>query len=213
MGRRPAPPPLPLLSLCCVCRYHFAYPPAQVNTNRYRDVLSASLAACRKLEGTTAAAGSTAPASAGSRVALFAEPGADYVAGQFGTWLHNGISVPLCLSHPDRQAAGATDARMQGPEPSRLRGPMGAPALSIRLSSFPVTSLLLSKHCCYYCCRELQYVLEDAQVSSVLASEQHAERLYRLAQVGSNVLSGVDVVGRFKLLSGQRCLLAARQLA
>ncbi|PRW56153.1 malonate-- ligase [Chlorella sorokiniana] len=102
---------------------------------RYRDVLSASLAACRKLEG-AAAAPAAAPASGGAsgngpRVALFADPGAEYVAGQFGTWLHSGISVPLCLSHPDR---------------------------------------------------ELQYVLEDAEVSSVLASEQHAERLYRLAQ-------------------------------
>ena len=37
------------------------------------------------------------------RVALMAEPGIDYVAGTLGTWLARGITVPLCLSHPDKE--------------------------------------------------------------------------------------------------------------
>lgn len=38
----------------------------------------------------------------GPRVAIMAEPSASFVAGTMGTWLHRGIAVPLCLSHPDR---------------------------------------------------------------------------------------------------------------
>lgn len=105
----------------------------------YADLVASALAACRQLEGSSqqlaaSAAGPATAAEPGPRVALFCDPGADYVAGAFGTWMHAGISVPLCLSHPDR---------------------------------------------------ELQYALEDAEVSSVLVSEPHAERLLRLAQVGA----------------------------
>ncbi|KAL4426407.1 hypothetical protein ABPG77_004701 [Micractinium sp. CCAP 211/92] len=103
---------------------------------RYADVLSSAVATCRKLESGAAVQPGGAAAGAvtmdnGPRVALMADPGPAYVAGAFGTWMHGGIAVPLCLSHPDR---------------------------------------------------ELQYVLEDAEVSSVLASEEHADRLAALAQ-------------------------------
>ena len=37
-----------------------------------------------------------------------AEPGADWVAGAYATWLHRGIWVPLCLTHPDRYVLTAT---------------------------------------------------------------------------------------------------------
>lgn len=122
----------------------------------------------------------TLPADAGEygpRVALFAEPGAEYVAGQFATWLHRGISVPLCLSHPDRRAAAwAVVAGAFAASP--LRFAKVAPALPspARCPSYTLFC------CCHRRCRELQYVLEDAQVSALLASERHAERLYRLAQ-------------------------------
>lgn len=81
----------------------------------YADLLTAALDTCRKLEGISEpppaapvaaepaeAAGAAAP---GPRVALLADPGAEYVAGQYATWLHQGITVPLCLSHPDRCGA------------------------------------------------------------------------------------------------------------
>ncbi|PSC68906.1 malonate-ligase [Micractinium conductrix] len=117
---------------------------AGYRSHRYADILAAALQSCLNLEGSTtngsaraAAAAAAAPADVrpaaydGPRVALMAEPGADWVAGAYATWLHRGIWVPLCLTHPDR---------------------------------------------------ELQYVLEDAEVAAVLASERHAERMYQLAK-------------------------------
>ncbi|KAL4430870.1 hypothetical protein ABPG75_006126 [Micractinium tetrahymenae] len=116
---------------------------AGARSYRYADVLSAAVTTCRQLESRRATqpgsnAGGTAAQDAGPRVALMADPGAAYVAGAYGTWLHGGITVPLCLTHPDR---------------------------------------------------ELQYVLEDAEVSSVLVSERHADRMAALAQpFGAEVL-------------------------
>ena len=126
----PRAPPLPLLT----CRRSTAAAPRPLGPSAsYGDLLSAALAACRRLEGGAGPPPPTppAPGAAGPRVALFAEPGGDYVAGQWAAWLHRGVTVPLCLSHPDR---------------------------------------------------ELSYVLEDAEVAAVLASERHADRLARLAE-------------------------------
>lgn len=79
---------------------------------RYADVLSSAVATCRKLESGAAAQPGGAASGAvtmdnGPRVALMADPGPAYVAGAFGTWMHGGIAVPLCLSHPDRWACMA----------------------------------------------------------------------------------------------------------
>ena len=42
-----------------------------------------------------------APDLAEARVAFMVEPGFDYVATQWGVWLAGGVTVPLCLSHPE----------------------------------------------------------------------------------------------------------------
>ena len=121
------------------------FPCADLSPCSYRDLLSASLTACRKLEAAAApgaAAASPAAADHGPRVALFADPGADYVAGQFGTWLHRGISVPLCLSHPDRQAGLVGLVGGQQAVPNCSLGVIGAPAWHTRLFAGAATSAL-----------------------------------------------------------------------
>ena len=82
---------------------------------RYVDILSLALSACQQLDGRpsddggsstsvrSAAAAAVGAAADGPRVALMSDPGAAYVAGTFAAWLHRGIAVPLCLTHPDRQ--------------------------------------------------------------------------------------------------------------
>ena len=150
----------------------------------YADLLTAALDTCRKLEGGSVplrpptaapaeAAVAAAEGAAGPRVALFAEPGADYVAGQYATWLHRGITVPLCLTHPDRWGAlGLSKGRSWCG--ACMRGcPMGSPPLSTPAGTVCHVPPLP---------RELQYAMEEAEVSAVLASERHAERMHRLAQ-------------------------------
>lgn len=39
----------------------------------------------------------------GARIAIFAKPSAEFVAGLFGIWLGGGIAVPLALSHPEEE--------------------------------------------------------------------------------------------------------------
>jgi malonyl-CoA/methylmalonyl-CoA synthetase len=89
----------------CICIAHC----------RYVDILSLALSACQQLDGRprddggsstsvrSAAAAAVGAAADGPRVALMSDPGAAYVAGTFAAWLHRGIAVPLCLTHPDRQ--------------------------------------------------------------------------------------------------------------
>lgn len=93
---------------------------------RYADLLSSAMATCRQLDGDThpppaasvgcaggpaladaaeaAARSAAAAADTSPRVALMCDPSAAYVAGMFAAWMHRGIAVPLCLSHPDRCA-------------------------------------------------------------------------------------------------------------
>ncbi|EFN59012.1 hypothetical protein CHLNCDRAFT_29462 [Chlorella variabilis] len=110
---------------------------------RYADLVSSGLAACRQMEASgppppPATPGHASTRRDGPRVALFCDPGVDYVAGMYAAWMHGGIAVPLAAQHPDR---------------------------------------------------ELSYVLEDAECSTVLVSEQHAERLHSLAQpLGAEVI-------------------------
>ena len=95
------------------------HPPVPFNARtRYLDLLRSSLRVCELLQQHAAAAAPAVhppPPSAaqsggrawGPRVALMTEPGPGYVAGTWGTWLHRGISVPLCLTHPDRCGQGS----------------------------------------------------------------------------------------------------------
>ena len=74
-----------------------------------------------------------------ARVALAAPPGLPYVAGQWGTWMAGGVSVPLSLQqtrsrvgvHPRRQPGDGGDRRAGA---CRDLGPLAA-ARSIRLTS------------------------------------------------------------------------------
>ena len=80
------------------------------------------------------------PSAAASqpRVALMADPGIGYASGTLGTWLAHGISVPLCLSHPDRELSyvledSAASAVLSTPahvdRMRRLAEPLGAKVL------------------------------------------------------------------------------------
>ena len=62
-------------------------------------------------------------------------PGVDYAGGMMGTWLARGISVPLCLSHPDPELAyvlkdSGASVVLAGPTHAhrmrRLAAPLGA---------------------------------------------------------------------------------------
>lgn len=69
-----------------------------------------------------------------------ADPGLAYASGTLGTWLARGISVPLCLSHPDRELSyvledsGASAVIATPPHADRMRRlaePLGAQVLEV----------------------------------------------------------------------------------
>ena len=78
-----------------------------------------------------------------ARVALIAPPGLAYVAGQWGTWMAGGVSVPLSLQQTSREWAHilddsrATEA-IAAPAHAEGLGPLTA-ARGIRLSSIDTT--------------------------------------------------------------------------
>jgi malonyl-CoA/methylmalonyl-CoA synthetase len=51
----------------------------------------------------------TEPILDGQRVALLISPGFRFVAAQWGTWVTGGISVPLCITHPEPELAYVVD--------------------------------------------------------------------------------------------------------
>ena len=187
---------------------------------RYSELLTSALTVCRRLEGqggpSTPSPGAATisgqqqqqqrfgegggGAGEPPRVALMCDPGPAYVSGSLAAWLHHGIAVPLCLSHPDRRApapaaAPAYRCRSRGRSPivatvatSFLPSPRPAP---------PRPTSPLEHHR-----RELSYVLEDAEVSSILVSEGHAERMHALARVRRSRAVGGAVGGAVRWSGG-----------
>lgn len=111
---------------------------------RYRDILNAAFQVAGFLEPIPAQVPSvTFPPNASTqpRVALMADPGLAYLSGTLGTWLNRSISVPLCLTHPDRELSyiledsGASVVLTTKPHMDRMQRlaePFGAQVIGIR---------------------------------------------------------------------------------
>ncbi|KAK9819448.1 hypothetical protein WJX74_006714 [Apatococcus lobatus] len=72
---------------------------------RYQQLLAQAGGLAKEILELTKASQAPVGPNTGPRVALLAPPGRDYVEGMWATWLADGISVPLCLTHPPKDLA------------------------------------------------------------------------------------------------------------
>jgi acyl-CoA synthetase (AMP-forming)/AMP-acid ligase II len=77
------------LAVCCNCSFG--------------KLLDSSATVKAELQRVLPAAGKPPASQDGPRVGIYAEPGMQYVAATWATWMAGGVAVPLAVSHPPHE--------------------------------------------------------------------------------------------------------------
>jgi malonyl-CoA/methylmalonyl-CoA synthetase len=81
------------------CQHHACLALRLLPINSYAQLLSAS----EQLAGQLSPSLPAARGVDGPRIGVYAEPGSDYVAATWASWLAGAIAVPLAVSHPPHE--------------------------------------------------------------------------------------------------------------